>query len=99
MTDNSDWQRMKEKAFAAFTAGGRMDVSELEKIVEIGCGDGVFDENEKTVLINIIFNMTRADLDDAMWAKVDELINKFELHHDNDAVIEEFVDEQDLETG
>ena len=93
MTDNSDWQKMKQEAFVAFTAGGRMDVSELEQIVEIGCGDGVFDENEKSVLINIIANMTRADLDDAMWAKVDELINKFELHHDSEAVIEEFVDE------
>ena len=79
---------MKQHAFDAFARDGRMSVSELEKIVQIGCADGKFDEHEKAVLINIISNLTRADMNDAMWLKVDELIHKFELHDDSEAFIE-----------
>ncbi len=93
MVNTSDWQKMKRHAFEAFSHDGRMSVQELEKIVEIGCADGGFDEQEKTVLINIISNLTRVDFDDAMWAKVDELIHKFELHQDSDASIEHLDDE------
>ena len=93
MVSKSDWQEMKRHAFEAFSNDGRMSVLELEKIVDIGCADGSFDEHEKVVLINIISNLTRADFNDAMWKKVDELINKFELHHDSDASIEHLDDE------
>ena len=87
MVDDSNWQDMKQHAFEAFQTNGKMDVLDLEQIVEIGCRNGDFNEQEKIVLINIISNMTRADLDDAMWAKVAELINKFELD-DSEASIE-----------
>lgn len=93
MDDNSDWDAMKQHAIAAFKANGRLDVHELRQIVEIGCRDGAFDQHEKAVLINIISNLTRADLDDAMWVKVDELIHKLELEHDSDASIEKLEDE------
>ena len=85
---------MKQHAFEAFQTNGRMDAADLKQIVKMGCSDGNFDEQEKTVLINIISNMTRADLDDAMWAMVAELIHKFELEHDSEASIEKLEDEQ-----
>ena len=94
MADSSNWQHMKQHAFEAFKANGRMDVLELEQIVKMGCSDGNFDEQEKTVLVNIISNMTRADLNDAMWAMVAELIHKFELEHDSEATIEKLEDER-----
>ena len=94
MVVKSNWQEMKQHAFEVFTSEGRMNAQDLEKIVEIGCSDGNFDEHEKTVLINVISNLTRADLTDDMWAKVDELINKFELGHDDEASIEH-LDEPD----
>ena len=96
MINSSDWQEMKRKAFEAFANDGRMDVAELEQIVQIGCADGEFDEQEKAVLINIISSLTRADMNDAMWAKVDELIQKFELEQDKEASIEDIDDEQDI---
>jgi len=95
VVNKSDWQAMKQHAFKAFSSDGRMSVQELESIVKIGCADGEFDEHEKTVLINIISNLTRADMSDAMWAKIDELIHKFELHHDSEASIEHLDDEPD----
>jgi len=92
VVDNSNWQAMKQHAFEAFQANGKMDVHELEQIVEMGCSNGNFDDQEKIVLINIISNLTRADLNDAMWAKVAELIHKFELD-DSEATIEKLEDE------
>ena len=94
MVNTSDWKDMKQHAFDAFARDGRMSVPELEKIVKIGCADGEFDEQEKAVLINIISNLTRADMNDAMWLKVDELIHKFELHDDSEAFIEHLDDDE-----
>jgi len=93
MVGDSGWRAMKARAFAAYQSDGRMRADVLEQIVAIGCRDGVFDENEKMMLINIISNLTRIDLDDAMWEKVDELIKKFELESDNEARIEALPDE------
>lgn len=94
MVNTSDWQDMKQHAFDTFARDGKMSVSELERIVQIGCADGEFDEQEKAVLINIISNLTRADMNDAMWLKVDELIHKFELHDDSEAFIEHLDDDE-----
>ncbi len=88
MVNNSDWQKMKQLAFESFALDGKISVSDLEQMVEIGCADGEFDAMEKSVLINIISGLTRADMTEEMWLKVDELINKFELRDDSEAFIE-----------
>jgi len=93
MSNKTDWQEMKRQAFLAYSNDGGMSVSVLEQIVNIGCADGEFDEKEKAVLVNVISNLTRADMNDDMWAKVDELIHKFELGHDSEASIEQLEDE------
>ena len=72
-----------------------MSVQELEQIVDIGLADGEFDDQEKAVLVNIISNLTGAEMTDAMWLKVDELIHKFDLHGDSEAFIEHLEDEHD----
>ena len=90
---------MKRHAFEAFKNEGRMSVSELEQIVNIGCADGDFDDQEKAVLINIISNLTRAEMTDKMWIKVDELIHKFDLHDDSEAFIEHLEDDEQPDDG
>jgi hypothetical protein len=95
MVDEPKWLEMKRHAFEAYTSDGRLDVHELESIVEIGNRDGGFTEDEKLVLINVIANLTRADMNDDMWAKVGELIHKFELEHDSDANIEGVAEEHE----
>jgi len=97
MVNKSDWQEMKRHAFEAFASNGWVSVQELEEIVEFGCAGAGFDEHEKIVLINIISKLTRADLNDTMWAKVDELIHKLELHHDSEASVEPLVEQNDLQ--
>ena len=96
MVNESDWKAMKQQAFDAFARDGRMSVYELEQIVNIALADGEFDEQEKAVMINIISNLTGADMTDAMWLKVDELIHKFDLHSDSEAFIEHLEEEQDI---
>jgi len=95
MMNKSDWQEMKQSAFDAFARDGMMSVEELERIVDIALADGEFDQQEKTVLVNIISNLTSADMTDAMWLKVDELIHKFDLHGDSEAFIEHLDEEHE----
>ena len=97
MVDDTTWKEMKQHAFEAYATEGRMDVHDLEKIVEVGYADGGFDDNEKAVLINIIANLTGADMSNAMWAKVDELIQHFDLGHDSDATMEHVAEEHEDE--
>lgn len=96
MVHNSDWKEMKQRAFDTFARDGIMSVYELEQIVDIGLADGDFDNQEKKVLINIISSLTRAEMTDAMWLKVDDLIHKFDLHGDSEAFIEHLDDEQEF---
>jgi len=96
MVNESDWKAMKQQAFDAFARDGKMSVHELERIVDTALADGEFDDLEKAVLVNIISNLTGAEMTDAMWLKVDELINKFDLHGDSEAFIEHHVDDPDF---
>jgi helix-turn-helix protein len=96
MLNKSDWKEMKQHAFDAFARDGSMSVSELENIVDIALADGEFDEKEKDVLVNIISNLTSAEMTDAMWLKVDELIHKFDLNGDSDAFIEHLDEEHEF---
>ena len=93
MVENPDWERLKARAFDKFKSSGRLEAQELSEIITIGCDNGHFHDHEKADLINIISSTTRADLNDYMWAKVAELIHKFELEDDKDAVIEELQEE------
>ena len=96
MVNKSDWKVMKQHAFDTFARDGGMSVGELEAIVDIALADGEFDEDEKVVMVNIISNLTGADMTDAMWLKVDELIHKFDLHGDSEAFIEHLEEESEL---
>lgn len=97
MVDDTTWKELKQHAFGVYANEGRMDVYELQKLIEIGCTYGGFDDKEKTVLISVIASLTRADVNDAMWTKVDELIHKFDLGHDSEATIESIDDEHEDE--
>jgi hypothetical protein len=97
MVNDTTWKEMKQHAFEAYARDGRMDVRVLEQMVELGRADGEFNDNEKMVMINVIASLTRADMNDAMWAKVDELIHKFELAHDSEASIEHIAEDHDDE--
>ena len=88
MVNGSHWQEIKSHAFSSFLSDGSVDTEELEEIVEYGCQDGDFDDIEKEMLVELISNLTLADTNGAMWAKIDKLIKKFSLDDDSEASIE-----------
>lgn len=94
MISSSHWQEIKSHAFSGFLSDGSVDTQELEIILEYGCQDGDFDDNEKEMLVELISNLTLADTNRAMWAKIDELIKKFSLEHDSEATIESLDDDE-----
>lgn len=96
MVNESDWKAMKQQAFDAFARDGKLSVYELEQIVNTALADGELDKKEKAVLVDIISRMTGAEMTDAMWLKVDDLIHKFDLHGDSEAFIEHLDDDQEL---
>jgi len=96
MLNQPDWNKVKQDAFEAFTRDESLSVGELEKIVDIGIAGGDFDDHEKAMLINIITNLTGADMTAAMWAKVDELIRKFSMEDDSEVKIESLEGELDV---
>lgn len=96
MVKQADWKGIKQHAFGAFKRDGSLTAGELEKIVDIGCSGGEFDDQEKAMLINIITSLTGADMNGAMWAKVDKLIHKFSLEGDSEVKIESLDSDQDV---
>ena len=94
MVMESNWQRMQARAFEALNRDGGLSVGELDEIVDLAFADGELDDQEKAVLIEIISSLTGADMSDAMWARVDELIRKYDLT-DSEATIEDLDDDTD----
>lgn len=60
-------------SIACFQDDGRLDVSELDRLVSIAERDGVIDPEEARVLDGIINRLEAADLDAVMLARVDVL--------------------------
>jgi predicted TPR repeat methyltransferase len=96
MVKQADWTGIKQHAFEAFKRDGSLGVGELEKIFDMGCSGGEFDDQEKAMLINIITHLTGADMTAAMWEKVDKLIHKFSLEDDSEVKIESLDNDQDV---
>ncbi|MDX1572137.1 MAG: hypothetical protein R3200_16760 [Xanthomonadales bacterium] len=76
-TDGS--QEMLFRSMQCFSDDGKLDVAELENILEIATRDGEVTEDEKRVLKNIFYNLTSADLNPALWKRVEELIVELQL--------------------
>ena len=79
MKPDSSIDRMTLEWVKSISNDGKLDSFELEKIVEIAMRDGAMDDDEKSVLINIIANLNSTDFDLVLWEKVERLIKKFKL--------------------
>lgn len=75
----SDTSEMIFRTIQCFSDDGRLDVEELNQIVKIALADGIVDAEEKSVLRNIIFNLTSKDLTPDMWIRVEQLISHYQL--------------------
>ncbi len=76
MTDSTE---MIFRSVQCFSNDGKLDVNELDQIVEIALRDGVVDEEERKVLKDIIFNLTSNNLTGDMWKRVERLVKHYKL--------------------
>ncbi len=79
MSDTTDYLEMSFHSINCFADDGKLDVDELNKIVDIALRDGVVDEDEKRVLRNIIGRLNRDELQGELSDRVDQLRMEFSI--------------------
>jgi hypothetical protein len=73
MSENRDYLEMTFHSINCFANDGKLDVHELNQILNIALKDGVVDDNEKRVLGNIISRLNEDELSGELLAKVEEI--------------------------
>lgn len=73
MTSNRDYLELTYKSINCFANDGKLDLAELQKLVDIALRDGVVDEDEKRVLNNIISRINTSELQGELLDKVNGL--------------------------
>ena len=71
--ESRDYLEMTFRSINCFSDDGKLDVNELDSLVDIAMRDGEIDDNEKRVLRNIIERLTPAELTADMQARVQGL--------------------------
>jgi DnaJ-domain-containing protein 1 len=77
--ENRDYLELTYRSINCFSNDGKLDVKELDSLVQIALRDGVVDENEKRVLRNIIERLSDTDLTKEMRDKVQQLRRELDL--------------------
>ena len=77
--ENRDYLEITFRSINCFANDGKLDVNELNSLIEIALKDSVIDDNEKRVLRNIIDRLTNAELTEAMHQKISDLRNHYDI--------------------
>lgn len=81
MSQSTDYLEMSFRSIECFSNDGKLDATELGKILEIAERDGEIDNNEIRVLRNIIAKIKPEEVDSAMKLKLEEISQKIELQN------------------
>ncbi|MBL1275146.1 MAG: hypothetical protein COB30_003580 [Ectothiorhodospiraceae bacterium] len=73
----SDYAEMSIRSIKCFANDGKLDLRELNGLVDIAIKDGGFDDDEKRVLKNIISKLSSVELTTAMRLRISELEKKY----------------------
>ena len=73
MKESRDYLELSFRAVECFGNDGRLDATELDRLIAIAERDGRFDVNEVRVLKNIIGRIRPDEVDAAMRARLDAL--------------------------
>lgn len=76
MTDPKDYIEMSIRASEFFANDAKLDANEMAQLLAIAERDGVIDHDEIRVLRNVISRLNYDEVDDAMKAKLAEIIDK-----------------------
>lgn len=78
MSESRDYLEMSFRSIECFTNDGKLDASELAKILAIAERDGELDQNEIRVLTSIIKRIKPHEVDGAMQKQLAEITQKIE---------------------
>lgn len=73
MTESRDYLELSFRSIECFADDGKLDASELHKLLDIAMRDGVVDDNEKRVLNTIIEKIKPEELDKDMLRMLDQV--------------------------
>jgi len=76
MAESRDYLEMSFRSIQCFSNDGKLDATELGKIITIAEKDGVIDQNEIRVPRNIVSKIKPHEVDAAMKQKLMELSEK-----------------------
>lgn len=76
MTDAKDHIEMALRSAEGFANDGKLDAGELQEILDIAERDKLIDQDEIRVLRSIISRIDPSEVDDAMRAKLAEILEK-----------------------
>jgi hypothetical protein len=76
VSENRDYLELSLESIQCFADDGRLDATELGKLIAIAERDGQFDQNEIRVLRNIIRQIKPDEVDQAMRAQLAALAEK-----------------------
>jgi hypothetical protein len=77
MNKSNDFLEMTFRSINCFANDGKLDVDELNEIVEIALKDGVVDANEKRVLASIISKLNAEELVGELADKVSQIRTEY----------------------
>jgi hypothetical protein len=61
-------------SFEYFQNDGKLDADELQKLMDIALLDNEIDDDEKTILLEVIKRIKPEDIDDALQLQLDKLL-------------------------
>jgi hypothetical protein len=61
-------------SFEYFQNDGKLDADELKKLMDIALLDNEIDDDEKTILLEVIKRIKPEDIDDALQLQLDKLL-------------------------
>jgi hypothetical protein len=74
-----DYLEITFRSINCFADDGKLDVNELDSLVDVALKNGVVDDNEKRVLRNIIARLDDIDLTSEMRSKIQDLREFYDI--------------------
>lgn len=77
--EKRDYLEITFRSIQCFADDGKLDINELDSLVDIALKNGVIDDNEKRVLRNIIARLEDIDLTSEMRSKIQDLREYYDI--------------------
>lgn len=77
MSETKDYLEMSFRSINCFANDGKLDVGELNELVNVALRDGVVDDNEKRVLGKIISRLNATELQGELKQRVNQLREEY----------------------